>query len=159
MKRRTLVILASTMVVLFLIVPSVYGFFAFDAIRRLKVHSPNLAVSREGWTIYVSLSFIVENPTSTPLPTIGLISKAYLNNHVLFYAEQSNFGNLGAKESVTITLTTAINLNLFSDLFWTLVDYLSGQPVEYLLRFAFFVSFIVDLTIFDYKLEGTFELY
>lgn len=142
------------------IMPMAYGWGAYDAIRSLRWHRPELSVRRDGMTIYVTLSIKVENPTITPLPTVSVVCDVELNGHKIFYAEEKTLGGLGPHETATIRLTTAINFGLFADLFGVLVDFLAGKPVSYYIHFGLSVNlWLFHPSLFDKVITGTFELY
>lgn len=136
-----------------------YGFGAFYALGQLRFHSPTITVARQDWTIYVSLSIEIENPTDIPLPTFDAVFEAKLNNHVLCHDEIRSLGSLNPHSTVRLTVTIAVDGSWFSDLFWTLVDYLSGKPISYSIHLGLSFHFITSFQIYSKTMTGEFELY
>ena len=142
-----------------IVAPLAYGISIFYAVSRLQWHIPTLTVSRDGWDIYVTLNFKVSNPTFVSLPTLKAVIKVTLDEHTLFYAESYEIGSLNPHGTATISLTTVINLALLADLFSTLVNYLSGEPVTLYAHFKLSIHLLVDFPVLEKEVTHTFELY
>ena len=153
------VALAVFLIGIIVVAPLAYGASFLYAVSKLEWHIPTLTVSRDGWNIRVNLNFKIENPTSIPLPTLKALINVTFNGHSLFYAESREVGSLGAHSTTTITLSTTVNFNLFGDLFWTLVDYLSGKPVTLYAHFKLSFHLLVDFPVLEKTIIRTFELY
>lgn len=136
-----------------------YGVGALYAVSKLEWHIPTLTVSRDGWTIYVTLNFKVENPTFVPLPPLEAVINITLDDHTLFYAKSYQIGTLKPHSTATISLTTAINLDLLADLFWILVKYLAGNPITMRAYFKLSIHVIVGFPVMEKEITHTFELY
>ena len=153
------VVLAVFLVGIVVVAPLAYGVGVLYAVGKLEWHIPTLTVSRDGWDIYVTLNFKVSNPTFVPLPTLEAVIKVTLDECTLFYAESYEIGSLNPHGTVTISLTTVVNLALLGDLFWTLVNYLSGEPVTLYVHFKLSIHLLVDFPVLEKEITHMFELY
>jgi hypothetical protein len=61
------VVLAVFLIGIIVVAPLAYGVGFLYAVSKLEWYTPTLTVSRDGWTIYVTLKFKVGNPTFVPL--------------------------------------------------------------------------------------------
>lgn len=157
--KRSLKIAVTVLLVFSVLIPVIYGFSFLNAIFQLQFGVPTLEVSRDGWTIHVTLKIPVTNPTSTPIPTLKVISEVKLNDNVLFASKHTNLGSLDGGASTVMSFTTSVDVGLLADLFWALADYLSGHPVSYYVHLSFGIHMIFDFTVYEFKREGVFELY
>ena len=142
-----------------IVVPIGYCFVTYDAVKRLIIHTPTLEVTRDGWSIYLTLAIKVENPTSTPIPTLDILFDCTLDGYTLFYSEKQQIGSLDAHSTATLGFTTVINFALAYDLFMSLVNYLAGNPVSYYFCFSISMHLLVNFPVFEVKRSGVFELY
>lgn len=141
-----------------LALPAMYGIGTVYAITRLQWSFPHLNAYRDGWDIYVSLTIDVRNPTVIPIPSFSYAAEIKLNDHILLDTS-SDLGSLNPRGETTISLTATVNVDIFSDLFWTLVDFLKGEAVTLYARFKLYLHLLVDVTIYEKIMEGTVELY
>lgn len=139
-------------------VPLGYASACVYAVGRFEWGFPTLQVSREGWNIKVTMSIEVENLTSISVPSLEAYVNVTLNGNVLFHGESEIVGSLNAHSSATITLTTTVNLDLLADLFWTLVDYLSGKPVTLYGYFRLSVNLIRPWTLSQHEITRVYQL-
>jgi len=158
-RSRTLAIGLIVILLLVVMLPSAYAFLAFDAIKKLRIQSATIEVERDGWSIYVTILVIIENPTSIPIPALSILRECKLNENVLFYGEMSTIDSLNPYSTATLEFSTLVNFDLLGDLFWTLVDYLSGKPITYLFQFKITMHLVFDFRVTEIKYEGLWELY
>lgn len=158
MRRRTTVILSVAMIGLFLL-PLGFGLGTANAIRQLQFKNPRISVIREGWDIKVSFSIDISNPTSSPVPSFTIVSQVTLDGHILFDSQQNTMGSLDPEKTMTLTLSTTVNLDLVVDLATTLLDYLEGKVVDYYTHFALTVHYLLDFPVYEKTLQGSWELY
>jgi len=153
-RRNITVIIAVFMVSVFLLVPVVFAFSSFNAVRSLQFSNPQIHVSREGWNLKVSVSVDISNPTNTPVPSFTVISKVTLNGHILFDAMQTTIGDLDPGQTMTLVLSTTLNIDLMVDLISTLLDYLSGKTVDYYVHFSISAHLLFDFPVFSRTIQG-----
>lgn len=157
MKRRAILIISVAMVILFVVLPITYGLSFFYALHNLQFGTPTISVSRNGFDVYVTLNIPVKNPTGVSLPTLEVFCEATLNGHMLLHGEH-NVVSLDSGKELTLTFTTIVNVDLLADMFWTLVDFLSGKSVSYSITLNLSVHFLTDITISSMNKIGTFKL-
>lgn len=150
-------ILLLILVVAFIVLP----LMMMVAVLRLQWQIPALSVSMEGPSaVNVTLTFKVRNPADNPaLPTIDLVGRISLNDHLLFHGEARSLGTLNPGDTATVKFTTVVDMLVLASLFGALVAYLAGQPVTLYAYFMVSIEFMgVPLTI-DQEIVHTFELF
>jgi LEA14-like dessication related protein len=152
------ILIASTLIIVFLIVP-VYGLGVVWAIPQLKIGTPTISVTNEGFTIIVAFSVPIENPSVVPIPTLNAIVDVELDEHTLFYAEATSLGQLNAGGNTTISLRTRVDLAIVPELFGSLTSYLAGNPIAYHIRIVLGFHILTDVNLLTSTSEGHFELY
>ena len=140
-KRRSLL---PILLIIILLVPFIFGGLFFYAITKLQFSFPRLYVTRKEWVLYVTLEIDVTNPTMVPIPPLTYYVKITINAKTLFHIFSEKIGSLNPHEKTTLKFRTAINFALFKDLFWILVDYISGKGVRI---YAFFQFKLYDFPI------------
>lgn len=149
----------TVLLLIVVVVPVGYAYAAYNAVSQLKIRSATIEVERDGWDISVIISVVVENPTSIPLPALSFLRECKLNENVLFYGETSTIDSLNPHSTATSKFSTLVNFDIFGDLFWTLVDYLSGKPITYYFCFSITMHLLLDFPVYEIKREGIWELY
>lgn len=142
-----------------LLVPTVYGISTVYTIRNLKWNIPHLTVElRNKFNLYLCLSFTVYNPTLLTTPTTNFEVYIDVNRHLLFKTS-SVLKSLRPNTQTTMDFATHVNMDIWSGLFWCLMNYLKGESVELYAHFTFSITLVRNITIYDKLIEHTLELY